>query len=240
LIRTILRARAKARAGAKESDVPIQSRYVRGGRGRDHSMKSSRWPLLYVQTAYFFSTRLNDVFIFDFHPYGFSFSGKDYLGRSPYKGGVWIYISPLLDFRDKFFLLLHEAGHFFNIERNGRKWKILRRPKGGTEEEANKFCVDFARSLGISNLIIQAWEKDFNERKYKNKEFTEWFWHYKELKIMNRKFPSLKRFVTSEEVRYPTITKATRKFIVSATPPSFLKGEVLNTWQKIRSKSKGA
>lgn len=96
----------------------------------------------------------------------------DGLGYTNHINGykAFIYIKSTLNFKHKYFVLAHEAGHLFYMKK-GNAFNWSKKPKN--EKEANFFAVQLIRLAGVD---VQEYYVHYNKalEKSKNRKKT-WF-----------------------------------------------------------------
>lgn len=99
-----------------------------------------------------------------------SVNDHDCIGYCQHSGSsrAFIFISPSLNFKQKYFVLAHEAGHLFYMKK-GKVFNWATKPR--TEDEANWFAVQLLR---LNNISSNEYRTFYNKTK-KKKRRKSWF-----------------------------------------------------------------
>ena len=96
----------------------------------------------------------------------------DVLGHCRHAYGLkaFIYVKSDLNYKEKYFVLAHEAGHLFSMKKDQ---KFCWSKNGRSEEEANRFALQL---LGFNEIDGYEYRKFYNKAKKKfKKRKKSWF-----------------------------------------------------------------
>lgn len=96
----------------------------------------------------------------------------DVLGHCKHTNGIkaFIYIKSDLNYKEKYFVLAHEAGHLFSMKK-GKKFAWSKKPR--SEEEANQFALQL---INLNEIDCYEYRNFYDKAKKKfKKRKKSWF-----------------------------------------------------------------